>query len=256
MRLGEHLIEFRNRLVVSIIAIVIGMVGGFILSDWVFAQIRIPVTEIAAVRTGSASINWPNITTAFDIRLQIALTAGIVISSPVWLYEIWMFLMPGLKKKERLYAVGFVGSAIPLFLAGCYTGWILLPRIVEVMVRFAPTEDTAFLDGKYYYTFVVQLCLAVGIAYIVPVLLVLLNFAGVIEGRTILKGWRVAVVVVAVFAALATPAADVLSMLLLMVPMIALYFLAVGIALLNDRRRRKRQERLARRIDAELEGLA
>ncbi|KAB1660220.1 twin-arginine translocase subunit TatC [Pseudoclavibacter chungangensis] len=249
MRLGEHLVEFRNRLVVSIIAIVLGMVGGFLLSGQVLDLIRVPVTLLDAGRSGGASINFSNITQAFDIRLQMSLALGIVLSSPVWLYEIWMFLMPGLKKSERAYALGFVGAAIPLFLAGCFTGWTLLPRIVEVMVSFAPSEDTAFFDAKYYYTFVLQLCLAVGVAYVMPVLLVLLNFAGILAGRTILHGWRWAIVLVAVFAAVATPAADIVSMLLLMVPMLVLYFLAVGIALLNDRRRAKRLAKLEREFE-------
>ena len=252
MPLVAHLVEFRNRFIISAIAVVLGMVGGFVLSGPVFDAIRVPITHLAEIRTGGASINFTNVTSAFDIRLQMALTLGIVLSSPVWLYQAWMFLMPGLKKQERRYALGFVGAAIPLFLAGCATGWLLMPRIVEVMAGFAPTEDTVFFDAKYYYTFVLQLCLAVGIAFVMPVLLVLLNFAGVIEGRTVLRGWRVAVLLVALFAALATPSADVLSMFLLMVPMIGLYFIAVGICLLNDRRRAKRRAAFDAEIEAGL----
>ncbi|MGO2111969.1 MAG: twin-arginine translocase subunit TatC [Pseudoclavibacter sp.] len=252
MTLMAHVVEFRNRFIISAIAIIIGMIGGFLLTGIVFDAIRVPITQLAEVRTGGAVLNFTGVTTGFDIRLQMALTIGIVISSPVWLYQVWMFLMPGLKKTERRYAVGFVGAAIPLFLAGCAVGWLLMPRIVEVMAGFAPSQDAIYLDAKYYYSFVLQLCLAVGIAFVMPVLLVLLNFVGVLQGRTILKGWRVAVVLVALFAALATPSADVLSMFLLMVPMIALYFLAVGIALLNDRRRRKRQAAIEAELDAEL----
>lgn len=252
MPLVAHLVEFRNRFIFSAIAVVLGMVGGFLLSNFVLDGMRVPVLELAQTRTGGAVINWSNVTSAFDIRLQMSFTIGIVVSSPVWLYHVWMFLMPGLKKHERRYALGFVGAAIPLFLAGVFVGWTLLPRIVEVMASFAPSQDAVFLDAKYYYSFVLQLCLAVGIAFVMPVLLVLLNFAGVLEGRTILKSWRVAVLVVAVFAAMATPAADVLSMFLLMIPMIGLYFLAVGITLINDRRRRKRQDAFDAEIDSEL----
>ena len=252
MSLGEHLVEFRNRLVIAIIGLIVGMVGGYLLSGPVFDAIRVPVAVLAETRTGGAVISFPTVTSAFDIRLQIAFTLGIVLSSPIWLYQVWMFLMPGLKKQERRYALGFVGAAIPLFLAGCATGWFLLPRIVEVMAGFAPSQDAVFLDAKYYFTFVMQLCLAVGVAFVMPVLLVLLNFAGILEGKTILRSWRVAVVGVALFAALATPSADVVSMFLLMVPMIALYFIAVGIALLNDRRRAKRQAAFDAEVAAEL----
>lgn len=252
MGLVEHLVEFRNRLVISVIAIVIGAVIGFLLTDAVFNAIRVPVEELNASRDAGASINWGNVTSAFDMRLQMALTLGVVISSPVWLYEIWMFLMPGLKRKERRYALGFLGAAIPLFFAGVWVGWLLLPRIVEVMASFAPSEDTLWFTGRDYVGLVLQLCLAVGIAFVVPVLLVMLNFAGVLQGITILKGWRVAVLLVSVFAAMATPSADVLSMFLLMLPMIGLYFLAVGVAVLNDRRRARRQAEFEAELDAEL----
>lgn len=252
MRLGEHLVEFRNRLVVSIIAIVVGMIGGFLLTGPVFDAIRAPIEHLATTRTGGTSINFPNVTSAFDIRMQMAVTIGIVIASPVWLYEIWMFLMPGLKKQERRYALGFLGAAIPLFLAGCFTGWLVLPRIVEVMASFAPGQDTVFFDAKYYYSFVLSLCLAVGVAYVVPVIIVMLNFAGVLSAKSILGAWRTAIIAVAAFSAMATPAADVLSMVLLMIPMLALYFIAAGIAWLNDRRRRKREAAREAALEAEL----
>lgn len=254
MSLVEHLVEFRNRFIIAAIAVIIAMIGGFLLSEPVIDLLRQPITHLAQLRTGAAALNFPTVTSAFDIRLQMSLTLGIVMSSPVWLYQAWMFLMPGLKKTERRYAIGFVGAAIPLFLAGCATGWLLMPRIVEVMASFAPTEDAVFFDAKYYYTFVLNLCLAVGIAFVLPVLLVLLNFAGVLEGRTILKSWRMAVLVVALFAAMATPSADVMSMFLLMLPMIALYFIAVGIAMLNDRRRAKRRAAFDAEVEAELAG--
>lgn len=131
------------------------------------------------------SINFGNVTTAFDLRLQMALTLGVVIASPVWLYQAWMFLMPGLRKGERKYVLGFLGAAIPLFLGGVVLGIIIMPRIIEVMATFAPTEDTIWYDAKTYYSFVLTLCLAVGIAFVVPVILVMLNFAGVVEGRAI-----------------------------------------------------------------------
>lgn len=254
MRFVEHLVEFRNRLVVSIVGIAVGMVVGWLLTGPALDAMRVPIARIAEGRTGGASINFTNVTSAFDIRLQMALTLGVVVSSPVWLYQAWMFLMPGLKRNERLYALGFLGSAIPLFLAGCWTGWSLMPRIVELMASFAPAQDTVFFDAKYYYTFVLQLCLAVGVAFVVPVLLVMLNFAGVLSGRTILRSWRMAILGTALFAAIATPAADVLSMFLLMLPMLALYFAAVGIALLNDRRRARREARAQRAYERELRG--
>jgi sec-independent protein translocase protein TatC len=121
---------------------------------------------------------------------------------------------------------------------------------VRLMTGFAPLEDTTFLQAKTYLDFTLKLILAIGVAFVLPVFLVLLNFAGVMSAAAILKGWRVAILLIAVFTALATPAADVVSMFMLMAPMIVLYFTAWGIAWLHDRRATKRTAAL----DAELAG--
>ncbi len=248
----DHLVEFRNRFVISTIAIVLAMVVGFVVSDAVFDLLRRPVEMLTEERGGRVSINFGNVTTAFDLRLQMALTLGVVIASPVWLYQFWMFLMPGLKKTERRYALGFLGAAIPLFLGGVVLGVVVMPRIVEVMATFAPKQDTVWYEAKMYYSFALTLCVAVGIAFVVPVVLVMLNFAGLLRGKTILKAWRMAVMVSALFSAMATPSADVLSMFLLMIPMILLYFIATGIALVHDRGADRRQRKREAALEDEL----
>lgn len=240
MRLVDHLIEFRNRFIICAIAIVVAMVGGWFLTEPGFDLLRRPIDALNEARGGGVSINFGNVTSAFDLRLQLAMTIGVVLASPVWLYQGWMFLMPALRKGERRYVLGFLGAAIPLFLGGVVLGVVIMPRIVEVMASFAPGQDTIWYDAKRYYSFALTLCIAVGIAFVLPVLLVMLNFAGVLSARTILRGWRVAVLASAVFGAIATPPADALSMVLLMIPMIVLYFLAAGIAALHDRRERRR----------------
>ena len=254
MGIADHLIEFRNRFIICLIAIALGMVAGFLLSSPALDLIRQPIESLQEQRGGRVSINFSNVTTAFDLRLQMALTIGVVVASPVWLYQLWMFLMPGLRKTERRYALGFLAAAIPLFLGGVLAGYFVMPRIVEVMTGFAPEQDTVFYDAKTYYSFVLTLMIAVGVAFVVPVVLVMLNFAGVLAGRTILRGWRMAVLLSALFAALATPAADVLSMFLLMIPMILLYFIAGGVSVLNDRRREKRIAKREEELEAQLRG--
>jgi sec-independent protein translocase protein TatC len=151
--------------------------------------------------------------------------------------------MPGLKKNEKRYAVGFLGSAVPLFLAGCAAGWYVLPHTVVLLTGFAPEGTTALLTARTYFDFVLKLILVIGVAFVLPVFLVLLNFAGVLSAVAILKGWRIAILTITVFTAIATPAADVLSMFLLAVPMVLLYFASAGVAWLHDRRvRRTRQQ--------------
>jgi sec-independent protein translocase protein TatC len=183
----------------------------------------------------TVALNFTNITGAIDIQFQVALVTGIVLASPIWLYQLFAFFVPGLTGKEKRYTFGFFFSAVPLFLAGCVAGWFVLPRIVEVMFQFVPEGATTLYDVKYYVDFVLKLMLAVGIAFVLPVFLVLLNFVGVLRGMAILKGWRWAVLAIVVFTALATPAADVLSMVLLAIPMTVLYFAAVLVSLWHDR---------------------
>lgn len=241
MSLGEHLIELRNRLFIAGIAIVVACVAGWFLSDWVLNALKEPIAVVAATQGKTASLNYEYITSAFDLKLQISLTIGIVVASPIWLYQIWAFLVPGLTSKEKRYGVGFILTAIPLFLAGCASGWFVFPHIVELMTSFTGSDASSVLSAKTYYDFVLKLVVVVGVAFVLPVFLVLLNFVGVLPGRTILKSWRIAIMAIVLFTAIATPAADPITMFLLAIPMVFLFFAACGVSVLNDRRRAKRQ---------------
>lgn len=238
MSLGQHLIELRKRLFRAALAVLVGAVAGWFVADFIWSQLRSPILAIATKH--NATINYTSITGAFDVHMQLAITAGLVLSSPVWLYQIFAFLVPGLTKREKRYTFGFFFTAVPLFFAGCAAGWFVFPHIVELMAGFVPSQDASFFDAKYYLDFVLKLVLVTGVAFVLPVFLVLLNFVGVLQGRTILKGWRWAILAITVFTAIATPAADVASMFLLAAPMVVLYFGAVGIALLHDRSAAKR----------------
>ena len=240
MSLGGHLRELRKRIYISALAIVLGAVVGWFFSDAILAMLREPIYAIAESQNRVATLNYDAITSAFDLKLQIAITLGIVISSPVWLYQIWAFFIPGLTKTEKQYSLGFFLSAIPLFVAGCAAGWMVFPHIVELMTGFAPENDSTIINAKIYFDFVLKLVLVVGIAFVLPVFLVLLNFAGVISARSIIKSWRVAILIIMLFTAIATPAADVLSMFLLAIPMVGLYFAAAFVAWLHDRRAAKK----------------
>lgn len=245
MTLTAHLVELRKRLMVSAAAILLAMVVGFIVSSFVLDLLRVPVEQLSHSNK-HATLNYTNVTSAFDLRMQIALTVGIILACPVWLYELWAFLMPGLRKQEKRYIVGFLGAAIPLFVGGCLAGYWVMPHVVSVMASFAPTQDSTFLVATDYYQFVLKLIVVVGAAFVLPVVLVLLNFAGVLSAAAIAKAWRWAILAIVLFTAIATPAADVVSMFLLAIPMVALYLLALLVAWLHDRRvARRERARLA-----------
>jgi sec-independent protein translocase protein TatC len=250
MSLGEHLLELRKRLVISAIAIVVGAVVAFVnwgwvaslfgltvqftsLTDFVRDAMRVPIQNLAA--NHDAEISYVTVSSAFDLTVQIGFTVALIIASPIWLFQIFAFLVPGLTTREKRYTFGFFFTAVPLFLAGGLAGWLLFPHMVELLASFTPEEDAILLDARYYYDFIIKLVLAVGVGFVLPVFLVLLNFVGVLTAKAILKGWRVAVLVITLFCAVATPAVDVVSMFLLAIPMVVLYFAAVLVAVIHDR---------------------
>jgi sec-independent protein translocase protein TatC len=250
MSLGQHLVELRKRLFVAALAVAIAAIGCWFLVDIVFNALKEPFGAITHTSGRLAELNFQTLTEAFDVRLQIALTLGVVVSSPVWLYQIWAFIVPALKRREKRYALGFLLTAIPLFFAGCYAGWLIFPHMVELLAGFAPQQTTTLVGVKGYVDFVMKLVLAVGVGFVLPVFLVLLNFIGIISGAAILKGWRIAILLITIFTAVVTPSADVLSMFLLAIPIVALYFGAAGVAFLHDRSVARREAALSSEIAA------
>ncbi|MEZ3160169.1 twin-arginine translocase subunit TatC [Microbacterium sp. BWT-B31] len=243
MSLGQHLVELRKRLVIAALALVVGMVAAFFVTDPILHVITEPIRLVAESRgdAGRIEFMYATVTGPFDMRLRISFAIGILISAPVWIWQIWAFVMPGLTRKEIRYTIGFVAAAIPLFFAGCYAGLLIMPHIVELMAQFLPKGAAQFYDALFYYDFVFKLLVIVGVSFVLPVFLVALNLAGIISGRGILKGWRVAILIATVFAALATPAADIVSMLLLAGILVVLFFAAAGLSMIFDRRKAKRE---------------
>ncbi|WP_347753646.1 twin-arginine translocase subunit TatC [Agrococcus sp. ProA11] len=239
MRLAEHVREFKRRFYISLIAIAVCAIGGFFLAAPVLHLLSAPLDELQASGL-DVELNITNVTQAFDVQMRIGFMLGIIMSSPIWIWQLLAFIVPALRSIERRYVLGFIAVAVPLFVGGCATGWFVLPRIIRLFVGFTPDGFTAFLGASDYWDFSLKLVFAVGVAYVLPLVVVFLNLAGVVEGRTILKGWRWAVLVATLFGAFVTPAGEVLSMFIIAVPMVVLYFAATGVALLVDRRRAKR----------------
>jgi len=217
--------------------------------DAVFDELQRPIVALANQPGSNATINFPTVVSAFDVRLQVSIFLGVMMSSPVWLFNIWSFITPGLKKKERKYTIWFVVVAVPLFLAGTALAWSSLPTFVQVLVGFTPEGSANVINASDYILFTIRILLVFGIAFVLPVVLVLLNFAGVITAQNILKSWRMAIFISAVVGAIATPVAEPMAMFLLMIPLLILYFVAAGVATLHD----KRLARKSAELDNELQ---
>lgn len=234
MPLSSHLREARTRVFRAAAALLVGVVLGYLLAGVILEVLRAPILEIA--ESQDASLNYDSITGAFDLKLRIALFAGIALASPVWLHELFAFLAPGLTRREKKYAYGFLGAAVPLFAAGCAAGFLLFPHMVQLLASFADAEDSTLLQASAYVDFVLKMVLATGIAFVLPVFLVVLNLLGILPAHVLARSWRVAIVAIVLYSAMATPSADVLSMFLIAVPMTALFLAALLIAWLHDRK--------------------
>lgn len=242
MSLGGHLKELRNRLFWSAIFIFGGTVGGWFMYEPVFQILQKPVIDIAASKGVNATLNIGTVAGAFDLQLQVAIFLGVIMASPIWIYNLWAFVTPGLKKRERRYTLSFFFSALPLFLVGCWLAWVSLPGFIATLSSFAPTGTAYIINANEYILFMLRILLVFGIAFVLPVVLVMLNFANLLTAKSILKSWRMAIFVIAVIAALATPTADPMSMFLVMIPLVALYFIAAAVTVLNDKRRARKAD--------------
>jgi sec-independent protein translocase protein TatC len=236
MSLSGHLKELRNRLFWSALFIIGGSVAGWFMFDFVFNELQRPIVELASKPGSNVTINFPTVVSAFDVRLQVSIFLGILMSAPVWLYNLWAFITPGLKKREKRYTIGFVIASVPLFIGGTALAWSSLPTFVVVLVGFTPDGAANVINASEYILFTIRILLVFGLAFVLPVALVMLNFAGVITAENIIKSWRMAVFISAVVGAIATPVAEPMAMFLLMVPLLILYFLAAGVAFLHDKR--------------------
>lgn len=240
MALTEHLREFRNRLIISAIATVFGMVGGFFLYFPFMEWVTEPINQLNLEDTRQAFLNFGGVGGPFSVMVEVSIILGLILASPIWLYQLWAFITPALHKNEKRYAYAFVITAVPLFLGGCTLGIITLPSAVFALTAFNPDNTGNVIDAVQYVRFVLQLVLAIGLACVLPVLLVGLNMIGILPGKTLLRSWRWVIIFVLLLAAIVAPGPDMMVMFYISVPLMALFFLAVGICLLNDRRRARK----------------
>jgi len=252
MTLREHLLEFRRRLLISAAAVLVMAIVGFVNYQWIFDTLSAPFQEYQRRNPDSLiSLNFANATAAFSNQVNVAIFVGVLGSSPVWLYQAWGFIVPGLTKREKRISLAFVAAVVPLFAAGCWFGYTLLPRSLALLYGFTPQGASNIQQTTDYFTFVTRFILVFGLAFLFPVFLVALNLIRVLPSHIMLKGWRPAIVIIFVFAAIATPTPDPYTMFLLATPLTVLYFAAYGIAWFIDRRRLRNRPEWAETTDDE-----
>ncbi|NEC37759.1 twin-arginine translocase subunit TatC [Streptomyces rubrogriseus] len=254
MPLAEHLRELRNRLAKALLAIVVVTVVAAFFYQWIINALTDPIlqsigceksfAELAQSEAGSepcAQITINGLLGPFTLALKVSLTAGVVLASPVWLYQLWAFVAPGLHRNEKKYAYAFVATGAPLFLAGAYFAYAVLPTSAKVLIEFTPNDVDNLLPLDELLDLVTRMVVVFGLSFELPLLLVMLNFTGVLTGKRMLGWWRAMIMGITLFAAIATPSTDPLTMIMLAGPIWALYFAAVTVSLLNDRRKARRE---------------
>jgi sec-independent protein translocase protein TatC len=237
MTLAAHLRELRSRLVKAILAIAAGGVFGLVFYQQIIDAFIGPFKDVAESEDLTAEINFGGIADPFVIPLKIALLVGVILASPVWIYQIWAFVTPGLYRNERKWTALVIFTSVPLFLAGIALCFWLLPRGLAVILGFTPDDVANIVLFSDYLSFVMRLVLVFGIAFLLPVFVVLLNAVGVLSRETLSSTRRWTVLGIFVFAAIATPTGDPVTMLMLAGPMWILFEAAVLVCRLNDRRR-------------------
>ena len=244
MPLLEHLRELRKRVFKSSIAVIVGFGVGWAFYNTIITKLAEPVCDLkkaqesGATHCGSLYIN--GVLGPLNLQIKVALLTGVIMMAPIWLYQLWAFIAPALHRKEKRSSILFFIAATPFFAAGATLGYIVLPIAIKVLFGFTPNALSNLVKFDDYLDFVLRIILLFGIAFELPVFLVTFNFIGFLSGKAILKPWRAWIFGITLFIAGFTPSADPLSMALLAVPLISLYFMAGGIALLNDRRRAKK----------------
>ena len=240
MALSDHLRELRGRILRSVLVILVGMVAGWVFYDDLFTLLLEPYNH-ARVALGESVDTKPTINGtagAFMLQLKLSAAAGVVVTSPYWLYQIWAFILPGLHSNEKRWTRLFAAIAGPLFAMGVATGYYVLPKGVEVLINFTPKDVQNLVEVGAYFSFVIRMLLVFGLAFEIPLFVILLNLAGVVTGKALGQHRAWIVLAVFIFAAAATPSADPFSMLALAVPMTLLFLISEGIARVVDRRRR------------------
>jgi len=232
MTLMQHLAELRRRLIFSVVAFVLGAAVAAAFYQGMLNVLQHPYCQVNPRNCGFY------VTAPLDpltLRIQMAAFGGLIIASPVILFQLWRFITPGLHKREKRYAIPFVLASILLFLTGCALAYSVFPHALAFLHHVGGPSLHQILSPNEYLSLILLMMFLFGLTFEFPVVLVGLQLAGVVRPGQLLKGWRWAIIAMTIIAAIFTPSADPLSMLVLAVPLIAFYFLSIGIGKLLRR---------------------
>jgi sec-independent protein translocase protein TatC len=240
MPLVEHLRELRTRLTRAVLAIVVGTVLGFVFYAPILDFLTQPYNDMRPILQSEgidSELVITGIGGAFQFQLKISLVFGLLASSPFWLWQIWAFVLPALHRHEKKWALLLAGTGAPLFIGGAALAYVVLPKAMEVLIGFVPDGFGSLVTGAEYFDFIIKMLLVFGVAAEIPLVVVLLNRLGVVSAKQLAAARPWTIIGIFIFAAIATPTTDPLTMLFLAAPMTLLYLVSEVIAKITDRRR-------------------
>jgi sec-independent protein translocase protein TatC len=257
MTLTEHIRELRNRLLKVALAIILGMAVGLIFFEPIWTVIKHPfcsavINGHTGCRVLGDQLIINGVFDAFMLRIKIAFFVGLILTSPVWFYQLWAFIAPGLYRREKRWTYAFVGSAAPLFAAGAGIAYFAMSRGLKYLLGLAPHSVVVLPSVDTYLGYFVGMLFGFGLAFELPLALLLLNMAGILTHERIKKWRRMMIFGVFLFAGIASPSPDPITMLLLAAPCLVLVEIAEVIIWANDRRRASRPSMYEGLADDEL----
>jgi sec-independent protein translocase protein TatC len=240
MSLADHLRELRRRVIVSVIAIVVGTIVTFVFHEWLIEILTQPYCDLPAkyrAIKGECTLVVGGVLDPFNVTLKLSLYGGLLLASPVWLWQLWQFITPGLYRRERRWALSFVAVSVALFCLGGFVAYITLQNGLRFLLSFATGGISSLLNFNSYLSYVVAMVLVFAVSFEFPLLVVMLNLANVVSYERLRHWTRGVLFGIFCFAAIATPSQDPFTMLALSLPMCLLYGLALLVARVHDRRR-------------------
>jgi sec-independent protein translocase protein TatC len=243
MSLLQHLEELRKRIIVSVLAVIGGFLACWWKADVIYGYMQRPISQALTAHHLDTQLVYTAPTEPFNIYMKVGLIAGIFIASPIVLYQLWLFISPGLFRNEKRYVLPFMSSTVLLFLAGGAFGYfIAYPAMLKFLLEYPGTQFRPLITVTEYTDLFLTIILGLGIVFEMPIVIFFLALMGIVDAGWLWRNLRYSILIIFIIAAIVTPTTDILNMCIFATPMIALYVLSVGVAWLVHPKRRKARE--------------